>query len=60
MLLVNVEECFTNLNLFKMTYKLTYANTETWYFPSRALCNWKIKTLKASGNYSREFKIEMV
>jgi hypothetical protein len=44
----------------KMTYKLTYANTESWYFPSRALCNWKKKQLKASGNYSREFKIEMV
>jgi hypothetical protein len=44
----------------KMTYKLTYANIESWYFPNRALCNWKIKQLKASGNYSREFKIEMV
>jgi hypothetical protein len=42
------------------TYKLTYANSESWYFPSRALCNWKKKQLKASGNYSREFKIEMV
>jgi hypothetical protein len=50
----------TFIKLDSMTYKLTYANTETWYFPSRALCNWKKKTLKASGNYSREFKIEMV
>jgi hypothetical protein len=43
-----------------MTYKLTYTNTESWYFPSLSLCNWKKKTLKASGNYSREFKIETV
>jgi hypothetical protein len=43
----------------KMTYKLIYANSESWYFPSRALCNWKKKQLKASGNYSREFKIEI-
>jgi len=43
-----------------MTYKLTYANSETWYFPNKALANWKKKTLKASGNYSREFKIERV
>jgi hypothetical protein len=43
-----------------MTYKLTYANIESWYFPSYALCKWKERQLKASGNYSREFKIEMV
>jgi hypothetical protein len=42
-----------------MTYKLTYANIETWYFPSRALCKWKKKQLIATGNYSREFKIEI-
>ena len=41
------------------TYKLTYANIETWYFPNRALCNWKITKLKETGNYSREFKIEI-
>jgi hypothetical protein len=42
------------------TYKLTYANTESWYFPSRQLALWKKKQLIATGNYSREFKIEMV
>jgi hypothetical protein len=44
----------------KMTYKLTYANFQAWYFPSRQLALWKKKQLKASGNYSREFKIETV
>jgi hypothetical protein len=43
-----------------MTYKLIYANFQVWYFPSRQLCNWKKRQLKATGNYSREFKIEMV
>jgi hypothetical protein len=43
-----------------MTYKLTYANIESWYFPNVALCKWKIIKLKATGNYSREFKIETV
>jgi hypothetical protein len=43
-----------------MTYKLTYANTESWYFPNKALATWKRNILKASGNYSREFKIEKV
>jgi hypothetical protein len=43
-----------------MTYKLTYANSESWYFPSRALCLWKKKQLIATGNYLREFKIETV
>ncbi len=50
----------TLIKLDSMTYKLTYANIETWYFPNRALCKWKIKQLKATGNYSREFKIEIV
>lgn len=43
-----------------MTYKLIYANFQVWYFPNRALCNWKKKQLKATGNYSQEFKIEMI
>jgi hypothetical protein len=43
-----------------MTYKLTYANFQVWYFPSRQLALWKKKQLIATGNYSREFKIEMV
>ena len=50
---------YTNLNLFQMTYKLTYANSETWYFPNKALATWKKKQLKASGNYCRQFKIEI-
>jgi hypothetical protein len=44
----------------KMTYKLIYANFQVWYFPSRQLALWKKKQLIATGNYSREFKIETV
>jgi hypothetical protein len=51
---------FINLNLLKMTYKLIYANFQVWYFPSRQLALWKKKQLIATGNYSREFKIERV
>ena len=51
---------FINLNLLKMTYKLIYANFQVWYFPSRQLALWKKKQLIATGNFSREFKIETV
>ena len=51
---------YTNLNQLQMTYKLIYANFQVWYFPSRQLALWKKKQLIATGNYSREFKIEVV
>lgn len=43
-----------------MTYKLIYSNFQVWYFPSRQLAIWKKKQLIATGNFSREFKIETV
>jgi hypothetical protein len=50
----------TFIKLDSMTYKLIYANFQVWYFPSRQLALWKKKQLIATGNYSREFKIETV
>lgn len=43
-----------------MKYKLTYSTIQSWYFPNKALAIWKMKELKASGNYSQGFKIEKV
>jgi K+-transporting ATPase c subunit len=44
---------------FKLSYIIGNKVVQEWYFPSRALANWKKKNLKDSGRFNLgKFQIE--